>query len=133
MNSLLPKNKNELNEQFFFPEVLIQVDKDTYVYSLDEVLSDFTYENKIEFLKFIEKLPKSLLWKKQEEIKNTQITMSDYHQDDEDALKSFSGVETCNDKLINVLKINNQKRKKNKKESSLKQCKAKMHLFCSKP
>jgi len=56
---------NELNEQFFFPEVLIQVDKDTYVYSLDEVLSDFTYENKIEFLKFIEKLPKSLLWKKQ--------------------------------------------------------------------
>ncbi len=104
---------NELNEQFFFPEVLIQVDKDTYFYSLDEVLSDFTYENKIEFLKFIEKLPKSLLWKKQEEIKNTQITMSDYHQDDEDALKSFSGVETCNDKLINVLKINNQKRKKN--------------------
>ena len=92
-------------EDFFAGDYLIQVDKDTYYYDLDEVLADYNNKEMANIvLKNLESIPKHLIWKDCEDLRDKNITMDDYARD-EVTPYSFSGVETYDPELIDVIKL----------------------------
>ncbi len=92
-------------EDFFAGDYLIQVDKDTYYYDLDESLADYNNKEIANLvLKNLESIPKHLIWKDCEYLRDKNITMDDYARD-EVTPYSFSGVETYDSELIDVIKL----------------------------
>lgn len=98
---------DEKFEENFMPECLIQIDKDTYYYDLDEY---FYYLNDEKKDKEVKNLPKRLNWKSRDEISKEDIVNDDYQ--DEETPYSFFGIEKFNQKLFDVLKITSIKRSK---------------------
>lgn len=96
---------DEKFEENFVPECLVQIDKDTYYYDLDEHFLTLIKKKEDEELR---KLPQNLLWKSRDEISKKKIIMGDYQ--DDDTPYSFLGRENYDQRLIDVLKIANIKR-----------------------
>lgn len=97
-------------EDFYIEDYLIQVDKDTYYYDLDDVLPDCANQEVVNtILKNLETLPKHLVWKSFEDLRGKNITMEDY-VDDEVTPFSYSGIETYDPALLDIVKNNSNVR-----------------------
>lgn len=110
-NSQVKANYSEWadkNETYFFPEVLVQIDEDTYVYNLDEAISDSSILTEEIIDKNFKNAPSSLVWKSYDELKKKEdITKQG---DDETTNYAILAQETFDKDILKVFDVTRKMR-----------------------